>query len=163
MRSISLTQNQFATVDDCEFEYLSQWKWYARRGHNTYYAARGEWQSDRHNNTIIYMHRILMQRHGFATKKIDHKDGNGLNNQLRNLRETTQQGNASNSQLARTNTSGYRGVYWNTSADKWQAYIYVMGKSKYLGVFSSKIEAARVYNVAATKYFGEFANLNIVD
>jgi hypothetical protein len=41
MKRISLTQGQFATVDDEDFEWLNQWTWYAvRRGRGLYYVKR---------------------------------------------------------------------------------------------------------------------------
>lgn len=48
--------------------------------------------------------------------------------------------------LMSTNTSGYRGVSWNTTAKKWQADICIQNKTKYLGVYMNKIEAAKAYD-----------------
>lgn len=37
MKTIPLTQNKFAIVDDADFEFLNQWKWYWA---NKNYAAK---------------------------------------------------------------------------------------------------------------------------
>lgn len=37
---IPLTQGKFAIVDDEDYEYLSQFKWYAEKHRKTFYAAR---------------------------------------------------------------------------------------------------------------------------
>ena len=58
------------------------------------------------------------------------------------------------------NTSGYRGVSWASHAEKWRAQISADKKHIHLGYFSNKKEAARVYNEAGLKYFGEFAVMN---
>jgi hypothetical protein len=42
------------------------------------------------------------------------------------------------------------------------AQITVQGINHYLGIFTSKYDAARVYNRAARKHFGKFACLNPV-
>lgn len=55
----------------------------------------------------------------------------------------------------KNNTSGFNGVSWKEKNKKWQASI--------IGIFEDKLEAARAYNKAALKYFGEFANLNAIE
>jgi len=45
-----------------------------------------------------------------------------------------------------TNTSGYRGASWHSKKKKWQSQIAINGKIKYLGTFSTAIEAAMAYD-----------------
>jgi hypothetical protein len=39
MKKIRLTQGKITLVDDKDFDYLNQWKWYAQKSHNTYYVG----------------------------------------------------------------------------------------------------------------------------
>jgi hypothetical protein len=59
-----------------------------------------------------------------------------------------------------TNTSGFKGVYWDKRKGKWAATITVNGKHQRLGYFRSKHAAARAYNKAARRAFGKHAYQN---
>ncbi|NBW23114.1 MAG: HNH endonuclease, partial [Caulobacteraceae bacterium] len=79
-------------------------------------------------------HRIIfLMHHGYLPDTIDHIDGNPANNRIENLREATQQQNCYNSATHGCNTSGYRGVSWSKVWGKWQAYVNVNKKRKFLG------------------------------
>jgi hypothetical protein len=63
--------------------------------------------------------------------------------------------------LPSNNSSGYRGVSWKASSQRWYANICLpSGKQEFLGSFTSKELAARAYDTAARKYYGERAKLN---
>lgn len=147
MKKIKLTQGKFALVDDDDFVFLSQWKWcfhvrYARRKH-------------------ILMHRLIM---GLSDPKIciDHKNGNGLDNQRRNLRIASRSQNSMNRKSRKGSRSRFKGVDFRLERNKWRAIICVDKKPKYLGLFDSEIEAAKKYNFFAIKFHKEFARLNLV-
>ena len=108
-----------------------------------------------------YVHRVIFLIHyGYLPKYIDHKDTNRSNNKVDNLREATSTQNKGNAYKKRNNTSGFKGVSWSKPSNKWQAAITQNSRPVHLGVFSDKISAAKAYNEAALKYFGEFARLN---
>lgn len=147
MKEIKLTQGQVALVDDEDYEWLNQWKWYCRKNHKVCYASRGL----KENNRNISMHRLIM---GDPDKLIvDHIDHNGLNNQKSNLRVCTH----SESMMNRRSwgNAGYLGVHICISAQ-----IKTRDKLVRLGTFKTIEDAAKAYDKAAKKYFGEFANLN---
>jgi hypothetical protein len=56
--------------------------------------------------------------------------------------------------------SKYKGVSWNERQKRWHARIQVNNQSRSLGFFKDEVEAAKVYDAAASKYHGEFAALN---
>jgi hypothetical protein len=103
------------------------------------------------------MHRELLNTS--AGEIVDHVDGNGLNNTKSNIRLCTSSQNKMNHH-ARKSKSGYKGVAWQASGNKWQAQIQTHSTCSYLGVFFCLIKAAKAYDKAATERFGEFANLN---
>jgi hypothetical protein len=156
MKEIKLTQDKIALVDDDDFEYINQFKWYAGKYPNTFYAQRNL------GKVKIRMHREIMktQLENNIGKIIDHIDGNGLNNQKNNLRICTRAENGRNRHTI-NNSSGYLGV--SKSGKKWKPTIKVNKKTIYLGYFKDKKDAAKAYNEAAIKYHGEFARPNIID
>lgn len=148
MKAIQLTQGYTAQVDDSDFEWLSKHSWKYSEG----YAIRYDFA----NKKTIYMHRIIIDTpDGMHT---DHITGDTLNNQRSNLRTCTNSQNQANRGLSKNNTSGFKGV--SRDGKKWRAVIMVGNKYIRLSCHDTPEQAARVYDEAAKKYFGEFAKLN---
>lgn len=157
MKEIKLTLGKIAYVDDEDYERVNQFKWYAREDGRTFYAERNVTVNGKRKHQS--MHQFIMGE-TIGKPHIDHEDGNGLNNCQLNLRPCTARENQMNSHPRRGCSSKYKGVSWNKQYKKWRAYIKVDGKLIHLGIFDSEKYAARVYDIAAMKYFGEFAKLN---
>jgi hypothetical protein len=156
MKEIKLTQGKVALVDDEDYADLSQFKWHAVkfRGSHTLYAARRVFIGKKWGRTL--MHRFIL---GLGGKDwIDHKNGDGLDNQRHNLRICTNSQNQMNQALRVDNTSGFRGIC--RSGKKWSAAIRSGGEKIHLGTFETKEVAALARDHAAIKYHGEFARLN---
>jgi hypothetical protein len=160
MKKIRLTQEKFALVDNCDYDYLTQWKWCAHkswRSIDTFYASRSVWRNGKCK--YILMHRVIMQRMGYNWKQVDHINRDSLDNSRKNLRNARNK-NAQNASLRQDNRSGYKGVSWNKAQRMWISYIYCNHQWKYLGRYNTAKEAAIVYNKAARKFFKKFAVLN---
>lgn len=115
------------------------------------------------NYTRYYAHRLVfLYMTGVIPCYVDHIDRNPNNNKWENLREADISQNAANVELMKSSTTGYKGVskYHYSNIKKWRAYIKVDGKFINLGKYKTKEEAARAYDEAAIKYFGEYAFLN---
>ena len=163
MRQIELTRGRFTLVSNIDFAYLNQWKWYALKIRESYYAVRDQYRGI--NRKTILMHRvILIRKLKYTTfKQVDHIDGDGLNNLRSNLRMATNLQNQFNKPKQKNNKLGYKGIGWsNKYRVKYMARICFNKVQIYLGSFESKIEAAKAYNKAAKRYFGKFARLNKV-
>lgn len=164
MKTIALTQGKHAMVDDEDYEFLNQWKWRALKGRRkqtkeVWYAQR---TTARPNRKGIYMHREVLRRAGFEiVPQCDHEDADGLNNQRNNLRTATSNQNHWNRRKRAGCTSQFKGVYWHKNNPiGWMARIYCKGKYHFLGMFSNETDAAKAYDVAALRLFGQFAHLN---
>jgi hypothetical protein len=106
------------------------------------------------------MHRRILKLKPGDGKCTDHTNHDGRDNRKINLRICTNNENLRNRPKNCNNTSGFKGVSWHKRDKKWTAQIQVNFRLKFLGYFNDRVEAAKVYNRAAIKYFGEFANLN---
>lgn len=146
----------YTLVDDSDYAMLTRHRWYSYRGHNTIYVQRKQVVDDK--CTMPKMHRVIMNAP--RGMQVDHRDGNGLNNQRYNLRLCTGQENARSRRLNKNNTSGYKGVHWSYQRMKWLAIISYNGKKIYLGGFFCIVRAAKAYDKKAVELFREFARLN---
>ncbi len=158
MKTIPLTQGQVALVDDEDYERLSKFKWYAQRQRDTFYAKRNVRLPDG-KRAALKMHREIL---GLTDPKIlvDHRDHDGLHNWRHNLRMCNKQQNMRNQRKHQGTTSVYKGVSFVNREKKWVSQIGINKKRIRLGYFSFEVDAARAYDAAALKYFGEFACLN---
>jgi hypothetical protein len=150
-------QGKVALVDDSDFEYLSQFDWQVSFSGWHWYATSRLGDSQ---GSLKSMHRLLF---GFpARTQIDHIDRNTLNNQRGNLRVATPSQTGANS-IARGGSSRFKGVTWDKNRSLWSARLRVHPLRLALGRFEFEGDAAKAYDAAARKFFGEFARVNFPD
>jgi hypothetical protein len=133
---------------------------------NPKYAGKkaGHYRKKSHStvaiNRVAYgLHRIIFLWHyGYLPEIVDHADCNPENNLIENLRAANKAENQRNSGMFSHNTSGYKGVVWSKSCQKWIARIKLSGKTRHLGVFSDKELAAEFVHLAREMLHGKFAN-----
>ena len=105
---------------------------------------------------LFYSHRLAwLWMTGYWPAEIDHRDCDGLNNRLDNLRVCTSRQNKGNWRARRNTAVGLKGV--SRSGSKYFAQIRAYGAVKYLGTFDTAEAAHAAYCQAAVEVFGEFA------
>jgi hypothetical protein len=145
-RRISLTQGQFAVVDDEDFDELNQHKWHAQwcLCTESFYAQRSEYKKKRN---VILMHRQILGLKSGSKRQSDHVDHNTLDNRRCNLRIVTARGNGAN----RRDQSQY-GVGIRKSYNRYSAKIRHNGKLKHLGYFTTVKEAQAAREIYKNKH-----------
>lgn len=153
MREIPLVHSKLtAKVDDEDYPKLSHRRWYWYWYNRTNYAK-----------TFINGKSISMQAFIYPPPDgflVDHRNGDGLDNQKYNLRHATLQEQRQNTRKHEDSSSDYKGVSWSKERRKWVAQICINGKQTSLGRFHNEIDAAKAYDAAAKEHFKEFAILN---
>jgi len=168
---IPLTNGGVTVIGICDWDKVAGFRWAESKAKNRrsgYVIARLVARVDRKlkivEPNIISLHRFIMS---FPKDQfVDHIDGDTLNNTRPNLRIVTARQNTINSRKIRNinkifPSSVFKGV---TKRERgitaFESHITVNGKYKYLGRYKLEIDAARSYDKAALKYFGEYARLN---
>jgi HNH endonuclease/AP2 domain len=111
----------------------------------------------------IYLHRMILEApHG---QRIDHRNGNPLDNRKANLRLATHQQNMFNcgkrsTYKGKPTSSSFKGVTWDKSCGRYKAQIAKDGVKHHLGYFYDPRKAALAHDHAALDMFGEFAWTN---
>lgn len=153
---VPLSPEGTTLIDADDFEKLRDYRFY-RVGHKNF-----KYVSIRKKKTsgITMLHRHLLNAP--AHLQVDHINGNSLDNRQANLRLCTRLDNCRNRAKRFDSTSPYKGVLWNKQNKNWRVRIRVNWKPIEVGSFKTAEEAARAYNEAAVKYYGEFARINNV-
>lgn len=143
-KTIHLTKDQQTIVDDEDYEKLSKHSWYIT---NKGYAARSTRVPFR--KTVLMHVEIIKPPKG---KQVDHINRNPLDNRKVNLRIVTNYENSTNRKISKNSTTRINGVS-PLKSGKYQAYITIKGKRKYLGVYSD-LESAKTARQEAEEKFG---------
>lgn len=154
--TIPLTRGKVAIIDAADFDLVGQHKWCALPSRNTWYATRALRRTG--PGRLVSMHQIIYPAP--PGMKIDHIDGDGLNNRRANLRHCTNVENCRNQGIARNNRSGFKGVSWYPNYGKWVATVWDGQRKVFLGYYADPVEAARAYDAKARELFGAFARPN---
>lgn len=156
MKKIPLTQGQYAIVDDEDYDKVVRYKWRAVWGGYCFYAVHTLWNKGKRYE--IRMHRFILN--GPDTSLVDHRNYNGLDNRKSNLRLCSHSQSQYHRRGSKNGTSQFKGVYFRTQNQSWQAQIKYNGKSIWIGQYEDEVAAAKSYDEKARQLFGEFAHLN---
>lgn len=149
------------TIDTKKKELVTKFTWWkAQTGYFTASTPRNAIHGV--SNTHLLLHWVVTGIKGDRQIGIDHINRDISDNRIANLRFATQQQNSANMCKRACNTSGFKGVRVTENKKKWSAYIKYNYKQIYLGIYETKIEAAKAYNKKAVELFGEYARLNNV-
>jgi len=146
--------------DAIDHELISKYNWHLlvdKRFKVIYAITNGETVNGK-RAAGFSMHLLILNFP--KSGKIDHKNFNGLDNRRRNLRICSDFDSARHTRKPKNNTSGFKGVSFHRASGKYQSRIGFNYTEIRLGLFSNPVDAAKAYNIAAIKKFGQFANLN---
>lgn len=104
-----------------------------------------------HRLIWLYMTGVL------PVQEVDHRDGDGTNNTWANLRLASSSENSMNQRKRTDNTSGVKGVSWDTQVSKWRVQIHKAGR-RYQSLHTTLEAAALAATNLRSKLHGEFVN-----
>lgn len=145
--------NQYLSY--CEKTGNLYWKPRKNKGFNTKFAGKvanrlmpatksqKQYQMVKVLGYEILAHRAIMMMRGcdLGALHIDHVNGDGTDNRLKNLRVVTRAENNKNRRRGSNNTSGVLGVTFISAIGKWRAQIKEGNKFFHLGYYSDWFDA----------------------
>lgn len=107
------------------------------------------------------VHRLIyLYHHGYLPKEIDHINGDRSDNRIENLRECNRSQNSRNSKKRSTNNTGYKGVQFNKSNNKWFGAVYAEGEMHKTEYFDNLLLAASALVKIRDRLHGDYARHN---
>lgn len=149
---LPLSRGLFARIDAIDFPLVADFAWHAASRNGGYYAQG--WV----NGEKIYLHRLLMQPAGKL--RVDHINGDPLDNRRQNLRVVTASQNSQNGSKHRDNRTGFRGIEFHRSSGLYMARITVNYERILIGYFNTAEAAALAYDERAREIHGPYARVN---
>lgn len=152
---VPLTQGMVARVSPNDVALVSKYNWIAARTKGGLIYAQTTIPAAAGHRTILKMHRLILGAP--PGSEVDHENGDGLDNRRENIRLASRGQNCQN-RRPRACLSSFKGVW--AAGRRWRAEIKAGENRRYLGVYATAEEAARVYDRAARALFGDFAHTN---
>jgi hypothetical protein len=103
---------------------------------------------------------FLYMTGSWPENEVDHINRCKLDDRWDNLRDVSRSENQLNRDMQSNNTSGARGVHWNTEKCKWCAQVKKDNITHHAGYFDSFEEAVAARDAAAIELHGDFAEQN---
>lgn len=153
---VKLKHGEITIVDDDIDPNLIRRVWRLRPKGDSGYVVRTDYYNDGTHKSVS-LHRLIMN--AGVGQQVDHINHDSLDNRRCNLRLCTPNQNAMNRKRDKKGSSRFKGVCLRKNG-RWLAHIQCNHKIYHLGYFGSEEDAAKAYDDAAKKMFGEFACLN---
>ena len=152
---IPLSNNKYTKIDKSDYEKIKSYSWYYT---SNGYASSGGINKCSKENKRKLLHRYIL---GITSSniQIDHINGDRLDNRRSNLRVASNAENSRNGFIRNDNTSGHRGISFDSERNMWVAEIN-KDKKRYMKRFIEKSDAIIWYKDMAMKLFGKFCSLN---
>ena len=150
---LPLSKGKCGILDAIMVPITKHFRWRTHQKSNKgYYVRTGQRKNQ------VDMHQLFMQ---FPLNlEIDHRNRNGMDNRISNLRLCTHIQNCHNS--GPRNGKQFKGVRYrpDNKRNPFRASIHLPNRNLSLGYYPTIEGAARAVDRAALKYYGEFAYLN---
>ena len=158
MREMSLTKGKVAIVDDADYDWLNQWKWYATNPAGKGWRAQRD-SGGRKSKVRLAMSRVIMGVNPGDSRVVDHINHNSLDNRRENLRIVTVTQNNMNVRGHRDSETGEKGVHINKSSqtNPYRVQIQADKKRLHIGCYPTMEAAKCAYRHAAMTMHGQFA------
>jgi|SRR6185503_13729917 len=154
MASIPLSKGKTTILDDEDFLFAAGMQWNFANGYaRTTVVINSKLATFK--TKVIYLHRMLMGLTDGDKRRVDHINGDGLDNRRENLRLCTPTQNSMNARVGKRSKTGVRGVFLRKKTGKWVATLTV-NKCTWTRIFNTFEEAVAARTEKEISAYGEF-------